>query len=178
MRLAADFHQLHGFCPAGDDAAQRESGWLVALERAVEHLAVNEATFVIDLDLVVSGRAGARALTGGLDDQAAGGLGGALFCGCLSQIGRTSRLFFFGGCSNALRLQFLQLGDILFEVVGCGLVLRAIGQTGFDQLEFFAGQVEVLDAAAEHDAQVIERFVVFALGRLLRRIGTAGEDDE
>src|SRR5205823_3049292 len=50
LRLLAHLHLAHTLRPAGDHAAQRELGWLTALDGTVEHGAVGELALVVDLD--------------------------------------------------------------------------------------------------------------------------------
>src|SRR5262249_31996177 len=67
--LAADLHELQRLRPARDDAVEGKRHRLLALQRAVEHGAVDELALVVHLDLVGRGGRWAGARLDGGDDQ-------------------------------------------------------------------------------------------------------------
>ena len=73
LGLAAGLHALHAFGPAGDHAVQRKLGGLATLVRAVELLAIEQGTFVMDLDGIGGLGRLARAFLDRFKHQAAGG---------------------------------------------------------------------------------------------------------
>src|SRR5690349_16670055 len=78
--LAADLHLLHALRPALDDTVQRKRDRLAALDGAVEDRAVRELALVVDLDLVVEGRARTRTGLDRRDHRSRRGLDRALLC--------------------------------------------------------------------------------------------------
>ena len=60
LPLVADLHQLQGFRPTWDDSVDRKLSRLAALDRAVEHFAVDERAVVVGADRV--GRLRTRAV--------------------------------------------------------------------------------------------------------------------
>jgi hypothetical protein len=56
--LATDFHQLHTFGPAGNDAIQGKFNGLIALVGAVKFFAIGKGATVMDLDFVCGSRTG------------------------------------------------------------------------------------------------------------------------
>ncbi len=170
--LAADLHQLHGLRPAGDDAGERERGRFLACDGTVEHRAVHQRAFVVDLDLVLGGRARAGAGGQGRDDYPAGGFRRALFRRSLGEERHPGHLRLCGGGSHARLLQFLQLRHVAVGILDGGLALHRVGKARLDQFELPGREVEGREIAADDDAERIQRLVLLGLGG---RRGSAGE---
>src|SRR6266567_593609 len=81
--LAADFHHLYPFGPAGDYLGEGKADGLMTLVGAIELLAVRQGAAIVDLDSVDGSRRLALAILDGSVDQSGCGLHGAFFLGGL-----------------------------------------------------------------------------------------------
>ena len=156
--FAAGIHQLQGFGPAGDHAANRKFCRLAALVGAVEHSAVDQGAVVVSTHLVFTGRLGAGTRRQHFKLQAGSQGGDAVTLGVFRQESQASAC-----CSFSLGSGFglhdftdhFEAGRHLLLVNTAWLACERVGQAGQDRVQADARWRVVAQLVAQLTADTV-----------------------